>query len=138
MNELQALHAIKEALAVVDDHEQAIQQVLKIINEAIQSPPTGITGKDVYEAARPYLQKEGFEVMKWEEVTTLPGIKECYECMAQLLNNAHLAPLQGLVRGYQEFNKQDPFQTRANYHVWNAKRSALQTRAQSLLAVKEH
>lgn len=55
-----------------------------------------LTGKDVYEAARPNIVKHGFEDLEWEDF--VPGAQEFYLELAARLNNAHITPLQGLVQ----------------------------------------
>lgn len=54
-----------------------------------------ITGKMLYEAARPHLIQHGFEDVEWEDF--VPGSQDFYDDQAEQLNKSHIAPLQALV-----------------------------------------
>lgn len=94
-----------------------------------------LTGKDVYEAARPNIVKHGFEDLEWEDF--VPEAQEFYVELAARLNTSHIAPLQGLVREYMEFSKYATPILKAGRLEWEAESEALAQRAQSLLAEKE-
>lgn len=55
-----------------------------------------ITGKDVYEAACPFIVKCGFEDLAWEGF--VPEAQAFYVELASQLNKIYFIPLQGLVQ----------------------------------------
>lgn len=54
-----------------------------------------LTGKDLYETARPYLEGLGLECSDWEEGQFGQGTLEFYNELAKRLNTQFIIPLQG-------------------------------------------